>query len=338
MNIACTTTEHLVEARRWASANIKPLLENLPPQVPNFAHCIGQDRCLGEYFFAFLSNCSTHEQHPMWADLAIVSIALRTRIVLDDYARDSTIDRKDFARLTDCCQHILDLIRPVVARFTRCTTIAKKILATSSNVMFRQYQEMARGALPSFDRTFGKCNHLALPINLAVTIDPEFPVDAVTTIIKKYLFVLQIIDDFADAEDDFSSPCNHNLFVWQMNDDRFRRFIDIRQALAPLVSIYLKTALDLTLASEIRQIESPTLFSNLFSRSQEYLNRWASSASTAAPDLWCNSPCLEEYVPPVAAIEKYDLLVSTLQARDSWPDLTGFRAESIHCCATKSAV
>jgi hypothetical protein len=176
----------------------------LPSQRPSIEHQRGVGKFLGEKFPSFL-----REVFPLdfanFDRLEDLIAALRSYIVLDDYAFDRYLPQFEQAEVKRECNSHLENARQVLRNnglSTDCVELGRRIIDRAKTHF--DFSAPIHSVLE-------KCWYVLLPVELAS--DASAMREPVRQFICEYLTLLQLFDDFQDIAEDIQSPANHNIFV-----------------------------------------------------------------------------------------------------------------------------
>lgn len=215
----------MLDFPRFVHRDEFPFTEDFYVNLVN--HCIGRNRLLGEYYGSLFSELYDLDK----IESKIVTqlcINLRSYIVIDDYMTDQNIIWFEdqhyhfFSEwLGEIEEHICLIIRAL----------------DSNSMIWRKYKEEYNIGRVKFDArkpheaVTQKCCFLLLPFELFAEKTPRFSADCCQKFIKDYLFALQLLDDWADFDEDLGARNGNNLLHIGLSGAGIDR---ARSLLAPL--------------------------------------------------------------------------------------------------------
>lgn len=182
-------------------------------EVPSLSHCVGTGKLIGAlYGTAIIEELGLS---PMEAEphLSELSVLLRAYIVLDDFARDHNI------RVETCSPLHRSLIN---IRASCCKRL--DVLCNNGEDLLHRYISEYEEAYSGFSKVdiwqsiIKKCCLISLPFELDKMVDRSRN-HIVRLSMMRYLFALQMMDDFQDMEEDLGAPRNHNIFTIGLSTD-----------------------------------------------------------------------------------------------------------------------
>lgn len=207
-------------------------------EVPSIDHCVGSGKLLGEEYGPAIADACGIRNSLYVEVLTILSSLMRTYIVLDDFMRDSGITPPASNRITKIIDRTGGEIRSLIAS-----------LGENSDLLWREYLDRYENAclrfssLDIFDAVQDKCSFVFLPFEFRALRQSQ-NVQATKKAVRKYLFALQLLDDFHDVSEDQCNVVNHNLFLLQTNKDEWRFVTANRVLIAPLLLDYIAAQLE----------------------------------------------------------------------------------------------
>ena len=188
---------------------------------PTLEHCIGKGKLLGEYYGDALCEIFKIRNSKINNDISELSMLMRSYIVIDDFLKDSNLKNNYNEFYINWLSNIEQKIIFFVSLYHQ-----------SPNELWLKYLKIYKDSYLFFDKNnmfksiINKCNFIFLPFDLNPFIN--FDTSKIKEIIEKYLFSLQLIDDFHDMEDDVQAPKNHNLYLAKIPNNFYKYIINCR--------------------------------------------------------------------------------------------------------------
>lgn len=195
----------MIDFPRFDHKDEYPFTEDFHIDLVN--HCIGKNRLLGEYYGSLFSDLYGLDN----IESKIVTrlcINLRSYIVIDDYIIDQNViwfENQHYLFLEEWLGEIEEQI---------CFTIRA---LDSNSLIWEKYKEgynigkIKFDAGKPYEAVIQKCCFLLLPFELFSGYPPKFSVNCCQRFIKDYLFSLQLLDDWADFDEDIEAGNENNL-------------------------------------------------------------------------------------------------------------------------------
>ena len=165
--------------------------------------CRGQGKLLGsdyaEIFFE-LTPLSRDERHR----LQELCILLRTYVVIHDLIFDGNIDRHVFPGVTLADE--LDFVSERIGETLHSFGKDEQFWHDAKSRYLKGQSEF--DAYAPFESVFEKCSLLDVPFEVF-----DCKGGKERRFVRSYLFMLQMIDDFADFEEDFNSTVKSNIWM-----------------------------------------------------------------------------------------------------------------------------
>ena len=213
--------------------------------LPSVEHCIGKQKLLGEYYAEAMSCELGIHDFGFINKLQIIACLLRAYIVLDDYAQDSFLQRDEDDFIRKWSQNVKH----------ECMRLINDV-GEDSESLWKEYEHIQQSSYKSFNGDRGlywsiinKCALIFLPFSFrrlqivrAASLRRSF---------ERYLFLLQIMDDFQDIEEDLESKNLHNIFYHLIESNQLEAFLKNRCIVASELAIYLKSKVE-GLKSDVR--------------------------------------------------------------------------------------
>jgi hypothetical protein len=194
--------------------------------LPTIAHCLGKSRLLGQFYAAAIVELLQLKPEIHVEIFHELCILLRTYVVIDDFLRDRA--STEAAQKASLAKWLANLKLQIEGRLK---------IFNFAELNFEQYladidsaYEQADG-LSDMQLVAEKCKLVFLPLSKEFFTSSEKSVTDVRKTIGEYLFLLQLVDDFADIEEDALSSINHNTFSRKIEPDKVNTVIHSREIL-----------------------------------------------------------------------------------------------------------
>lgn len=185
--------------------------------------CTGAGRFLGALHCAALVELLRLRFAQDYYPLAALCQSLRAYVVLDDYLRDV---RKAHVQKSVVARTEVELVK---ARSSIAHLDDPKILEIALRRVNACYVHSDK--MRPFELVRDKLTLAYIPSSLAIFVDPhEVQATLRTHVVPRYLFTLQLLDDFVDMEEDCNN-LNHNIFLFRIPREAQRRVIASRPLL-----------------------------------------------------------------------------------------------------------
>lgn len=237
MNIAAET-----DAIAEGILNLRPAWrpnDALFEAIPSIDHCIGRGRLLGEKYAYSLAEAIPSICQQELPSLQNLCLLMRTFIVLDDYVKDSRPP-----------PHICEWLREWLRGIAAAAIVQINDLGENGTTLWSKFKCIYESAYNSYSviRPFlaiqQKCAFLFLPFDLQMVYTDRKACQRFRAQISRYLFALQLLDDFHDMDEDLKSLRNHNLFTCKLEKSRAQLVLRNRTLLARSLLRYIAQNLE----------------------------------------------------------------------------------------------
>jgi len=202
--------------------------------LPTLYHCIGNDKLIGQYYGeAIFEDIMLNNEKEMKRKLSILGVMLRAYIVIDDFMKDHKL-LKHNKYLTEWLDNIKDYLVDILNE-----------LCVMPNDLWSKYNNEYNAAYYNFNASniflsiIKKCYLIYIPFSLNI-VKSKARSEKTFLFMKKYLFALQLLDDFQDMEEDINSPKNHNIFLSNIKTQYIETIIANKALLVPSLLFYIK--------------------------------------------------------------------------------------------------
>ena len=214
-------------------ASLAPSHVRRPSGAPSISHCVGVGRLLGEFYGHALSEALGLKEPTLQSTLSTLSVLMRAYIVLDDYMKDSTLSKNDTRYISNWTERIADRCRAMIDKFNGPEMLWESYISRYEVAFVNQE------SLSAYTLVLSKCSFLFLPFDLPIYNASTTQTIAIRHFIEHYLFSLQLLDDFADMEEDTVAPVNTNILMRHLTDTCAGRLISRRYHLVPSLIHYI---------------------------------------------------------------------------------------------------
>ncbi len=308
----------------------------LPSWAPPVDHCAGRNKFLGSLLGLYIVPVSRKSDLQLCKKINKLGVLTRAYIVVHDkwYDECPSVSESEVNKyLTNIKEHGLRMTTELLGSRAR----AERIWTSAEDHAKSSYEKLENGYAPEFDSITGKCWLESVPIETLSHFDADYPRQAIVDFFQIFLFLLQLLDDFCDMEEDYFYKTNHNLLVWGLERQVAERLIGTRSVWAKGLCKYV--------GGVLRQMsivaESDPRFSQfraLFERSISFLENVCATKVGQELDgsgaLWIAHGGIRDYRPPALEAEKLDHLLPAWQRDDAAyigpTSIAKIRAETLH--------
>jgi hypothetical protein len=200
--------------------------------VPTLKHCLGQSRLLGQFYALSINELLPLKDQKLFVTFHELCIFLRSYVVVDDFQRDS-------ASLCDAENRSIEAWLKNIEQQVKNRLVA---LESPPEIFDLHMQRMiAAYTNPTnysdYDLIQEKCGLIYVPLSLRIIGGESFQKESFKKAVGDYLFLLQLVDDFVDIEEDEMSPQNHNVYSRKLRTEEVVKLLKNRALIAsPLFS------------------------------------------------------------------------------------------------------
>lgn len=278
--------------------------------VPKIQHCIGERRLLGQYFALSIAQSSNVIDLHKFNLLHQLSLLLRSYVVIDDFLRDRITN----VLISNNERQLLGNISRHIESWCKELDIKVEVFNEALLNVNRSYDN--HDYLSDFDLVIGKCSLVFLPGKIIQQDDVRRRVQAW---FEKFLFLLQLADDYCDLEEDQISGVRHNVYTRKLVGADIGKVMNYKSVLGVNLLRYI--------VEETKKLDenSTSLMQKLFVR---FACKWAVNILRDIEGVE-NLPYIDSgfFRNPSS---QSDLLFSAVKCIDSIPALSKISAESMH--------